>query len=303
MDLQDPDSLHIEMHPSYVNLHPAALAALAALGRDVNLAGGRLTGKFEVNASLNYMQRMGLFEFMGMGIPFGVTEHDSTGRFVPLTAVTNGTELGALKNQLAPMLHPDDPSHVAPATYVLSELLRNVIEHSRSPHGAVVCAQYYRRSGVVGIGVADTGIGLRQSLELSHDVPDDERALSLALSPGVTGTSTRPGGSESNAGAGLFFTKAIARAGRSRMVLYSGDSMYKLNEGSASAPIEINSDPLKDPHRIHSGLPAWPGTVVGIDIALSGSDDFRRLFLDVREFFDTDTKFQRRAYYRKPRFR
>ncbi|EKD47873.1 MAG: hypothetical protein ACD_65C00239G0001, partial [uncultured bacterium] len=39
----------------------------------------------------------------------------------------------------------------------MSELVRNVLEHSMSKHGAIVSAQYYKKSNTVRIGIADTG--------------------------------------------------------------------------------------------------------------------------------------------------
>jgi hypothetical protein len=60
----------------------------------------------------------------------------------------------------------------------------------------------------------DVGRRRRESMALSHRVPTDAAALRLALQPGITGTTHRIGGTEFNAGAGLFFTKSIASLSR-----------------------------------------------------------------------------------------
>src|SRR5664279_63149 len=101
-----------------------------------------------------------------------------------------------------------------PIRYVISELVRNVLEHSGSTRAAFVAAQYVAESKTLGVGVCDAGIGVRASLSEHHSVHSDAEALYLAMRPGITGKSSRIGGTPYNAGAGLFFTKSIAVASR-----------------------------------------------------------------------------------------
>jgi hypothetical protein len=84
-------------------------------------------------------------------------------------------------------------------------MVRNSLEHSNSSVGAFVCAQYYRETQRIAIGIADAGIGVLSSMSRYHKVRTSESALHLALQPGITGTTSRFGGNEFNAGAGLFF--------------------------------------------------------------------------------------------------
>ena len=108
---------------------------------------------------------------------------------------------------MIPLLHA--PEEVAdPIQYVVSEMVRNVLEHADSPVGAFICAQYYRDLERLSIGIADAGVGIRNSMARSHKVTSSREAILLALQPGVTGVTARIGGNESNAGAGLFFTKS-----------------------------------------------------------------------------------------------
>jgi len=51
--------------------------------------------------------------------------------------------------------------------------------------GAVVCAQYYPKSKMVRIGVADLGVGIKQTIGVSHKVTDDLSAIKLALMQGL----------------------------------------------------------------------------------------------------------------------
>jgi len=70
---------------------------------------------------------------------------------------------------LVPLLHA--PPQVADQfKYVFSEMVRNVLEHSQSPVGAFVAAQYYAETKRIAIGIADAGIGIYEHLRQFHDV-------------------------------------------------------------------------------------------------------------------------------------
>jgi anti-sigma regulatory factor (Ser/Thr protein kinase) len=106
---------------------------------------------------------------------------------------------------------------LVPIKYVITELVRNVLEHAVSPVGAMVCAQYFSKTERLSLGVADFGVGIRESIGTFHHAPTDLEAIHLALRPGVTGATARLGGNAQNAGAGLFFTKSIARVTRTTL--------------------------------------------------------------------------------------
>lgn len=140
-----------------------------------------------------------------------VQEHEEAGRFIPLTNVRTKDELSEFIINMIPLLHAT-PGEAEPIKYVVSELVRNALEHSASPVGAFVCAQYFKKTERLAIGVCDAGIGILGSMSRSHAVATSMDAISLAMKPGITGTTSRYGGTEYNAGAGLFFMKAIACA-------------------------------------------------------------------------------------------
>src|SRR6185437_17064804 len=98
------------------------------------------------------------------------------------------------------------------------------------------------------IGIADAGIGILSSMERSHPVRTSSEALRMALQPGISGTTSRIGGNEFNAGAGLFFTKSIATLSRNRFFLYSGDSMFRLMKTRKRHDPVLQADPIRDPH-------------------------------------------------------
>src|SRR3989344_3689582 len=98
------------------------------------------------------------------------------------------------------------PENIAcePIRYVMSELMRNVFEHAESKIGAIVCAQYFSKTNRISIGIVDRGVGIKETISQSYAVKSHSEAIRLALTPGITGTTKRIGGTDYNAGAGLF---------------------------------------------------------------------------------------------------
>lgn len=120
------------------------------------------------------------------------------------------------------------PNKLKMIRYVISELVRNVLEHSKSLIGAIACAQYFKKTNRISIGVADRGIGIFSAMAKHHIAKSNLDAIKLALKPGISGTTNRLGGTEYNAGAGLFFTKSIAYVSKDYFMIYSGDALFKL---------------------------------------------------------------------------
>ena len=184
----------------------------------------------------------------------------------------------------------------------MSELVRNVLEHAGSPHGAFVAAQYYAKSNTIRIGISDVGVGIRTTIGRSHKVANDLEAIQLALTPGVTGTTAREGGTEQNAGAGLFFIKSIASVNGDFFTIYSGTALYKLLRQHSKKRHLLHADPLRDRHSTRDDLPYWHGTAVGIDMALDEHEKFSALLDHVRETYSRAVRERKRARYKKPVF-
>ena len=163
-----------------------------------------------------------------------------------------------------------------------------------------MCAQYYRESKRIAIGIADAGIGVQESMRRSHIVRSDQEAINLALQPGITGTTSKVGGNEFNAGAGLFFTKSIATLSRNRFFLYSGESMFRLMLTRKRYTPELHTDPKNDPHTFVA-LPDWTGTVVGIDLNIEQGVEFSELLEQIRKAYFIDVK-RKKDFSKKIRF-
>lgn len=297
----DPTRLEFSMHERWVSVHPAVLSMTACAAAMVRHENGSVEGKPEAHPALAYLIRMGLFEFLGIDPQKSIQPHEAAGRFIPLTQIRTSDELSAAITNLVPLLHAE-PQAQDSIRYVFSELARNALEHSRSPVGAFLCAQYYKQTNRISIGIADAGIGIKHSIRKSHPANSAEDAIALALQPGITGTTARVGGTASNAGAGLFFVKSIAALSRNFFVVYSEDTMFKLLKGSQSKPVILRADPRRDNHRFDHGLPPWKGTVVGIDIRMAAGQQFTNFLAAIRQAYAGDTKRQRKEYYKRIRF-
>lgn len=299
LDLTNPDELHLSANVSWISVHPAVLAMIAALAKTVPTS--KIRCEPFVAKSSHYFERMGLFKFLGTDSGMAIVEHDATGRFVPLTQVKTSGELSQLLAEMIPLLHLQ-PSYAEPIKYIMSELVRNVLEHSGSPNGAFVAAQYYKKSNAIRIGIADAGKGIRAAITQSHPAFDDLEAIKLALTPGITGTTSREGGTEYNAGAGLFFIKSMATVSRDFFIIYSGNAFYKLLKSRSSKRLQLHADPFKDRHTKLQDLPKWPGTVVGIDMVLDTHGEFSSLLDKIGDSYSEAIRVRRKERHRKPKF-
>lgn len=293
--------LDVGFHDRYVHVHPFALAMAACAGELMHMKGARTRGRVPDLSSMPYLIRMGLFEYLRVSPPREISEHEGSGRFVPLTQIRTSGELQNVIVNLIPLLHA--PAEVAdPIKYVFSEMVRNVLEHSKSPVGAFVCAQYYRKDDRLSIGIADAGIGIQKSIRRSHRANSARAAIELALRPGISGATSRIGGNEFNAGAGLFFTKSIAALSGNFFALYSGDTLFKLLRTPEGQIRELHPDPTEDRHKFTEGLPVWQGTVVGINISVRPDEAFSDLMSTIYKSYKIDVKKKKKDFFKQIRF-
>lgn len=295
-DPLEPERLDITSNPHWISVHPVVLSMIASLG--IDLQPENITCEYMEATSKHYLKRMGLFDLLHIDTNIQIVEHEAAGRFIPLTQITDSAKLTSFITEVIPLLHVN-PEQAEPIRYILSELTRNVFEHAQSSIGAIICAQYYKKSNTIKIGIVDRGIGIKKSMSYTHTVSTDSDAIRLALTPGVTGTTSRLGGTEYNAGAGLFFIKSIAKVNQDFFLIYSGKSMYKLLKTGTR---RLYADPFKDNHSISEDFPYWQGTVVGVDINLNQREEFANLLEVIRQTFAQSIYERRKEIYKKPRF-
>ena len=181
----------LEFHPKWFHVEPVALAMAASWGTWARRSGYDLRA-VNLGRKTAYAGRMHLFQILGIDFDPVFQEHEESGRFLPLFQVTDSAGVRRVVGDVSALLHLDDePETLAAVQYCVSELLRNVLEHSNSPDGAFICAHRYSSSKPqrVTIAVADCGQGISNHLSSVYPaaLTDDTTALQLAMRPGVTG--------------------------------------------------------------------------------------------------------------------
>lgn len=304
-DPTSQQSLTVTSNEKWMSVHPVVLSMIAALGLTLkDKKGNKIVCRKFAAPSKNYIIRMGLLDFLGLHPDTDMVEHhESAGRFIPLSQIRNSGEAEKFITDMIPLLHLEElPNQAQTLEYIVSELLRNVIEHAMTKYGAIICAQYYKKSNTIRIGIADTGLGIKKTINQSHVAITDLDAIRLALSPGITGTTKQEGGSIENAGAGLFFTKSIASVNRDFFVIYSGNAFYKLLKVPAGKRLHLYADPFDDKHSKNSTYPYWQGTIVGVDITLDKTAALPTPLKLIRKMYVTGIKERKKAKYKKPKF-
>ena len=291
--------LEITANNKWISVHPVVLSMIAALGLTLKPENIHCE-KFEAK-SKHYLARMGLFSILNIQTDLNYVEHEPAGRFIPITQILTSEKLTKFITEMIPLLHLES-DQAKTIGYIISELARNVIEHASAKNGAILCAQYYKKSNSIRLGIADTGVGIKETINQSYAAADDLEAIKLALQPGITGTTKREGGTEQNAGAGLFFIKSIASVNRDFFVIYSGQGFYKLLKKSPAAKLRLNADPSKDRHSEDAKLPCWQGTIVGIDISLDQTEEFSLLLDAIRKTYGLAVRDRKKSRYKKPKF-
>jgi anti-sigma regulatory factor (Ser/Thr protein kinase) len=299
-DPTDVSQLEITTNDRWMAVHPVVLSMIGALGltfKPENIHFDEITAR-----SGHYLDTMGLFRLMQVESPMDIERHEPAGRFIPLAEIQNSQDLQRFMTDMVPMLHLP-PLQADSLRYIVSELVRNVFEHSRSEHGAIVSAQYFKKTNKIRIGVADTGVGIWKTIRESHSARSDLDAIKLALTPGITGTTSREGGTETNAGAGLFFVRSMAKINRDFFVIYSGKGFYKLLQPDKNSKRTIlYGDPDREKHSERDDLPLWQGTVVGIDLSLDETTELNKLLTLIGDVYATAIAERRRQRFKRPRF-
>ena len=220
-------------------LQPWLIAILAALLRK------NIGPKVEMgigNAS-RFANAMGLGPFCGFEQNCLYTEHDRT---VKLSSIEKGSNYELKAFEISKLLIESVDAEELQYTeasdlrdtiyYVLNELMRNVIQHSEDPEGGLLIAQKMR-SGYYGdskpciqITVVDNGIGILKSLQVFHKIETADVALLNSIKPHFSGAfpEEQIGGTDVNAGLGLFMISEIAKELGGYMAICSSGKLLSI---------------------------------------------------------------------------
>lgn len=281
---------HLVMHPKWTFMDPVAMAMVAAWGGWCQRKGCSIDAQNIAGHHTKYAVRMGLFKHLKVTHEPLVEEHEEAGRFIPLSQVKTNEELASVIANVSALLHLDnEPNALAAIQYCVSELIRNVLEHSGSLEGAFFCAQRYTSKAPqrVSIAVADCGFGIATHLSNSYPQAhnNDKIALQLAMQPGITGARKTGiyGTSTDNAGAGLFFTRAIAKATGGYFALVTGNGAFRVRRLGKKRPLiyhDVFDDPLHDFWTMQN---SWLGTVAAVEIFTENIPYFPKFFASIRQ--------------------
>lgn len=290
------------LHEKWMHLEPVALAMVASWGAWCRRTGLPLTVE-GLSDRADYAWRMRLFEHLGVEYHPSRRENEEAGRFIPLANVRVAQDIPAVIANVSALLHLDgDLDSLRAVQHCISELLRNVVEHSSSPDGAFICAHNYTTQGRrrVTIGVADCGMGIAAHLVRAYpEARTDILALPLAMTPGITGAIPGLYGTPDNAGAGLFITRSIAKGTGGYFVLHSGKACYRLRRTTSDvAQSQLFPDPLADRHDLWSFDSAWQGTVVSLEIATERIADVDGYFQWIRDHLPARPGVRQRIRFR-----
>lgn len=198
-------------------------------------------------------------------------------RTVRLTRVRTAREIEPAAEKMAALvIQSDDAVDMRRAIrHVLVELLRNVVQHSDDPLGAVVAAQAMglkqgRQLPMIQLAVADAGIGIPRHLQRTHrHLTDYRQALERALLPHISGTFEEGlTGSFENAGLGLYVISEMARqTGGNLLIATTGAALVVQNELGNSG----------HPRFLPPPGTGFPGTLVTFEIPTDSVHDYPAL--------------------------
>lgn len=199
-------------------------------------------------------------------------------RTVRLTRVSSREAIEPVAERIASLLLTGARTQDAQLTarYVLIELLRNAIQHSGDPLGAVVAAQrmderQHRARPMIQVAVADAGVGIPRSLKRQHPhLVDYRQALERALLPHISGT-FREGltGSFENAGLGLYVISEMARKTGGRMLLATPGAALVLRAGA------------EGPRFLQPPGVGFPGTLAAFELPIDAERTYTELISSI----------------------
>lgn len=202
------------------------------------------------------------------------------GRTVKMRRITRFEEIEHCASEIAHLILPDDEDSRRTLQYVVVELLRNVVQHSRDPLGGVVAAQRMDErqqypTPYVQVSVADAGIGIFEALHGMHPAVESPRqALVKALEPYISGTfEEHLSGSAQNAGMGLFFVSEMAKLTSGRLLIASRGASLLLH-----GDVENHKLEFVQPEGV-----GFPGTLVAFEFPLGGVFDYDGLIHVIKE--------------------
>lgn len=231
-------------------IDPFGLVTIASLaeasideGREVELQLPRLRSVRSYLARAHLRDAM---ETLGVLCELEAVNENSVGdRLLALARFRFDEGVEDLGSAVHRIFYDQNKREAAELYHGITEAAMNVSDHSGRDGGWVALQQYQRGAAKreVRFAVADSGVGLRSSLAVSHPVQTDREAITLAVQRGVTSTG------DTGRGLGLDAIIQRSRERQGHVRIWSG-------EASAHTGIPTGSLYTRD-HDV-----SFPGTAV-----------------------------------------
>lgn len=253
----------------------AGIKALVAWGQNRQSPGSCLNLQHQNQNAVQYLSRLDFFTpdvCWCQPPPHEIGQRGiADGRFLRIRCLRDQWETAETSSELLTCLQLRKSLAGETVRYGVSELIDNALQHSQSPTGTYVAAQFYPKLGTINTVIADTGIGIREHLSRHPNyrgLSDDLEALRIALTPNVTGAYLADGevrhqNAYENQGIGLSVTDHIAKKSRGVLYVWSGAALYRSNAGVERMPV------------------AWPGTVVFLSLPSGVAVDYMSIISEI----------------------
>lgn len=238
--------------------------------------------QIDINEKLkDYAIRMKLWDTIGLEPPRVINEHSQLGKFIPLTTfnnhVPNRNDL--IREITHLILNTASVDTQESLQICLMELINNFYDHAQSPDTlpCLTCAQTWPAGDLIQLAIADSGIGIRNSLSdniLLLDELDNHNACEMASKYEVT---SKPNAGHS--GYGLTLTKDLMKSISGSYILVSGTEMF-ISKRFNETPKTMESE--------------WNGTILILEWPIDNSLDVKKIYddwpnpegIDDEDFFD-----------------
>lgn len=205
-----------------------------------------------INCDNGYAEHMRFYTAMGIQQGKGFDENYGNQKYLPITklnikelreqGIANLERIQEVivgkSNLMANVLSQGNISYKKWLSYALTEIMRNIPEHSNAKE-IWYCAQYWPSFDLVELAILDEGIGIKASLlsNMAYEglVRTDKDALRYALKPGISRTFI-PGKNNTstdewaNSGYGLYMVSRTCAALGGSFIILSGDAALKVDE-------------------------------------------------------------------------
>jgi len=154
--------------------------------------------------------------------------------------------------------------------YMVGEILNNAIQHSLSPIGAVITAQYFPIQGRLQIVVVDRGVGFLHNIQKRYQVNTEQDAILKALEKGVSSSPTKMYSTAiDNAGYGLYALKTIIKKTHGKLLIISNNGIVRLDRHNHITAQEIQNT-------------EWKGSIVAFELF---EDEINKINFTIEDFF------------------